>query len=234
MFAVYRRELRSYLSSPIGYVFIGMFLLISNLFFYLNNVLMASSNIVPLFMNMQMMLMLLIPLLTMRLFSEELKQKTDQMILTSPLKLSSIVLGKFLSALTIFLIALSFTLLWVAIVTVYGTVPVVSVLGNYIAIILVAGMFISIGLFVSTLTENQLIAAVLSFAIFFGMYLLDYAVAAVDIQGLKQVLGFLSIYVRFTGFTRGLFFVSDAVFYLCMTSAFLFLSVRVLRRRQWC
>lgn len=233
MLAVFQRELRSYLYSPIGYVFIGMFLLISNLFFYLNNVLMASSNIVPLFMNMQMLLMLLIPLLTMRLFSEEFKQKTDQMILTSPVKLGGIVMGKFFAALSIFLIALAFTLLWVVIVTIYGTVPVMSVIGNYVAIILVACMFISIGIFVSTLTENQLIAAVLSFAIFFGMYLLDYAISAIDIQGVKEVISWLSVYVRFTGFTRGIFFVSDAVFYLCLTVAFLFLSVRVLERKQW-
>ena len=234
MFPIYRRELRSYLGSPIGYVFIGMFLLISNLFFYLNNILMASSNIVPLFMNMQMLFMLLIPLLTMRLFSEEFKQKTDQMILTAPLRLKSIVLGKFFAAMTVFLIALAFTLLWVMIVTLYGTVPVMSVIGNYVAIILAACMFIAIGMFISTLTENQLIAAVLSFAVFFGLYLLDYAVAAIDIQGVKEVISWLSVYVRFTGFTRGIFFVSDAVFYLCVTGAFLFLSVRVLKRKQWC
>ena len=234
MFPIYRRELRSYLGSPLGYVFIGMFLLISNLFFYLNNILMASSNIVPLFMNMQMLFMLLIPLLTMRLFSEEFKQKTDQMILTAPLRLKSIVLGKFFAAMTVFLIALAFTLLWVVIVTLYGTVPVMSVIGNYVAIILAACMFIAIGMFISTLTENQLIAAVLSFAVFFGLYLLDYAVAAIDIQGVKEVISWLSVYVRFTGFTRGIFFVSDAVFYLCVTGAFLFLSVRVLKRKQWC
>ena len=234
MFPIYRRELRSYLGSPIGYVFIGMFLLISNLFFYLNNILMASSNIVPLFMNMQMLFMLLIPLLTMRLFSEEFKQKTDQMILTAPLRLKSIVLGKFFAAMTVFLIALAFTLLWVVIVTLYGTVPVMSVIGNYVAIILAACMFIAIGMFISTLTENQLSAAVLSFAVFFGLYLLDYAVAAIDIQGVKEVISWLSVYVRFTGFTRGIFFVSDAVFYLCVTGAFLFLSVRVLKRKQWC
>ena len=234
MFPIYRRELRSYLGSPIGYVFIGMFLLISNLFFYLNNILMASSNIVPLFMNMQMLFMLLIPLLTMRLFSEEFKQKTDQMILTAPLRLKSIVLGKFFAAMTVFLIALAFTLLWVVIVTLYGTVPVMSVIGNYVAIILAACMFIAIGMFISTLTENQLISAVLSFAVFFGLYLLDYAVAAIDIQGVKEVISWLSVYVRFTGFTRGIFFVSDAVFYLCVTGAFLFLSVRVLKRKQWC
>lgn len=233
MFSIYLRELRSYLCSPIGYVFIGMFLLISNLFFYLNNVLMASSNIVPLFMNMMMILMLLIPLLTMRLFSEEFKQKTDQMILTAPLKLSGIVLGKFFAALSVFLIALAFTLLWIVVVTVYGTVPVYSVVGNYVAIILVASMFISIGLFVSALTENQLIAAVLSFAIFFGLYLLDYAISAIDIQAVKQVISWLSVFVRFTGFTRGIFYISDAVFYLCLTAAFLFMSVRVLQRKQW-
>lgn len=234
MFAVFQRELRSYLYSPIGYVFIGMFLLISNLFFYLNNILMASSNIVPLFMNMQMLFMLLIPLLTMRLFSEEFKQKTDQMILTAPLSLGGIVLGKFLAALAVFLIALGFTLLWVVIVMLYGSVPVMSVVGNYVAIILVACMFIAIGLFVSVLTENQLIAAVLGFAIFFGLYLLDYAASAIDVQGVKQVISWLSVYVRFTGFTRGIFFVSDAIFYMCVTGAFLFLSVRVLKRKQWC
>ena len=234
MLPIFRRELNAYLGSPIGYVFIGMFVLISNLFFYLNNVLMASSNIVPLFMNMQMLLMLLIPLLTMRLFSEEFKQKTDQMILTAPVRLSSIVMGKFLAALCVFLIALAFTLLWVVIVAVYGSVPVRSVIGNYVAIILAASMFIAMGTFISTLTENQLIAAVLSFAVFFGLYLLDYAVFAIDIQGVKEVISWLSVYVRFTSFTRGIFFLSDSAFYLCVTAAFLFLSVRMLERKQWC
>ena len=234
MLPIFRRELNAYLGSPIGYVFIGMFVLISNLFFYLNNVLMASSNIVPLFMNMQMLLMLLIPLLTMRLFSEEFKQKTDQMILTAPVRLSSIVMGKFLAALCVFLIALAFTLLWVVIVAVYGSVPVRSVIGNYVAIILAASMFIAMGTFISTLTENQLIAAVLSFAVFFGLYLLDYAVFAIDIQGVKEVISWLSVYVRFTSFPRGIFFLSDSVFYLCVTAAFLFLSVRMLERKQWC
>ena len=234
MLPIFRRELNAYLGSPIGYVFIGMFVLISNLFFYLNNVLMASSNIVPLFMNMQMLLMLLIPLLTLRLFSEEFKQKTDQMILTAPVRLSSIVMGKFLAALCVFLIALAFTLLWVVIVAVYGSVPVRSVIGNYVAIILAASMFIAMGTFISTLTENQLIAAVLSFAVFFGLYLLDYAVFAIDIQGVKEVISWLSVYVRFTSFTRGIFFLSDSVFYLCVTAAFLFLSVRMLERKQWC
>lgn len=234
MLSIFWRELYAYLGSPVGYVFIGMFLLISNLFFYLNNVLMASSNIVPLFMNMQMLQMLLIPLLTMRLFSEEFKQKTDQMILTAPVRLSSIVMGKFLAALCIFLIALAFTLLWVVIVAIYGSVPVRSVVGNYIAIILVASMFIAIGTFISTLTENQLIAAVLSFAVFFGLYLLDYAASAIDIQGVKEIISRLSVYVRFTSFTRGIFFLSDAMFYLCVTVAFLFLSVRMLERKQWC
>ena len=234
MLAIYRRELRSYLCSPIGYVFIGMFLLISNLFFYLNNVLMASSNIVPLFMNMQMLLMLLIPLLTMRLFAEEFKQKTDQMIFTAPLRLSGVVLGKFFAALTVFLISLAFTFLWVVIVTIDGTVPGSSGVGNSVAIVLVACMCIAIGLFVSALTENQLIAAVLSFAIFFGLYLLDCAVSAIDIQGVKEIIGYLSVYVRFTGFTRGIFFISDAVFYLCATAAFLLLTSSVLKRKQWC
>lgn len=233
MFAVFERDFRAFFNSPIGYVFVAGFLSISNLFFFMLNVLSASSDITPLFMNMLTVLMFLAPLLTMRLFSEELRSKTDQLLLTSPLRLGSIVLGKFLAAMSVFLIALAFTSIWVVLVALYGDVQLWSIIGNYIAIIFAASVFVAVGLFVSALTESQIIAAVTSFAIFFGIYVLDYAAAAIDISVVRQVIGWFSIFVRFSGFTRGIFFVSDIIYYFCFTAVFLFLAVRVLERRRW-
>lgn len=233
MTAIFERDFKAFFNSPIGYVFVAGFLSVSNLFFFMMNVLTASSDITPLFMNMLTALMFLAPLLTMRLFSEELRAKTDQLLLTTPLRLTGIVVGKFLAALSVFLVALAFTSIWVALVAVFGEVQLWSLVGNYIAIVFAASTFISLGLFISSLTESQVIAAVSSFALFFGIYVLDYAAAAIDIAAVREVIGWFSIFVRFSGFTRGIFFLSDIIYYFCFTVVFLFLTVRVLEKRRW-
>lgn len=233
MRAVFERDFLAYWNSPIGYVFVASFLVIGNLFFYFNNVLQASANIAPLFMILLMVLMLLMPLLTMRSFSEEFRSGTDRLLLTTPLGLYGIVCGKFFAALGVFLTALAFTLIWVFVLALFGSVAAFSILGNYIAIICAASTFIAIGLFVSSLTESQLVAAIVSFAAFFGLYILDFAASAIDISFLRTGIGWFSIFMRFGHFTRGIFRLSDILYYILFTVTFLFLAVRVLEKKRW-
>ena len=112
MLAVFKRDLRSYFTSPIGYVFIAVFLIIANLFFYMYNIMSQTSDMTNLFANLLFILSFLLPILTMRLFSEELRQKTDQLLLTAPVSIGKVVVGKYLACLAVFVIAILLTLTW--------------------------------------------------------------------------------------------------------------------------
>ncbi len=233
MLAIFKRDLRSYFTSPIGYVFIAVFLVVSNLFFYLLNVLNMYSDLSTLFSNLLFILMFIIPLLTMRLMSEEKKQKTDQMLLTAPVKIADIVVGKFLAALTVFLIALVCTLTWPLIVTMYGTPAVYTIIGNYVAIIFAISTFIAIGLFISSLTESQIISAIVSFCVFLAIYFMSSLGSALDSPVISSVLNWFSIFSRYSNFTLGIFSLADIVYYISVTVVFLFLTTRVIEKKRW-
>ncbi|MEG0457582.1 MAG: ABC transporter permease, partial [Oscillospiraceae bacterium] len=153
MVAIFKRELSSYFTSPIGYVFLGIFYVISG-FFLFSTILSGTTDMSFIFSGMFIVLVFLVPILTMRLLSEEKKQKTDQVLLTSPVNLFSIVIGKYLAAFTVFLCGLSITLIYALVLAGNSTsFDWLVVFGNYIGIILLGGCFIAIGLFVSSLTE---------------------------------------------------------------------------------
>ncbi len=233
MKAVFKRDFRAYFTAPLGYVYIAMFLLAANLYFYLVNLSFAFSDLSGLFGFLLLALMFTTPLLTMRLFSEDLRQKTDQLLLTAPVRLRDIVLGKFFAALGVFVLALILTLIFPFLVSIYGTPNGASIVGNYTALFFAAAAYISIGLFVSALTESQLVAAVGSLGIFLALYVTDMLSAGVSAAWLRRILGFVSLFGRFDSFRAGLFSLSDIVFYLSVCALFLFLSVRALERKRW-
>lgn len=233
LFAVFKRDLKSYFTSPLGYVFIAAFLAVMNVFFYIYNVYAASASLATVFSFMVYTLIFVTPLLTMRLFSEEFKQKTDQLLLTSPVKVSSIVIGKFLSALAVFAIALGVTLVYVLIIASHGQPNVRELLANYIAIFCVAAAFISIGLFISSLTENQLIAALATMAIILAFVMTSALNSYIDSYLIRSVLNWVSIMERFVNFTYGIFDFNAIVYYASISFVFLFLTVRVYDKRRW-
>lgn len=230
MWAVYKKELKALFVAPLAWVFMASFLVIENVFFHLFNVNAGLSDLNGLFSNSLMVLMFLIPVLTMRSFSEEFRQKTDQLLFTSALKTGDIVLGKFFAILTVFLIAMCGTILWPVVVAMFGTLQVASVIGNYVALICAATAFIAIGVFISSATESQLISAVLSFGVFFALYILDYAASQFEIPFLYYIICEFSLFHRFNGFTRGLFSIADIAYYLSITAGFLVLTVMKLDR----
>lgn len=233
MKAVFKRDFRAYFASPLGYVFIAAYLLVMNVYFYLYNVYSASSAIENAFGFMTTMMIFLIPILTMRTFSEDYKQKTDQLLLTAPVRLTGVVLGKFLSALAVFLIGLVFTLIYVVVVTAFGNVSSAIIVGNYVAIICVASAYIAIGVFISSLTQNQLVACIATVGAFLALYLFDYSYSIVKNTIAKMFIYYFSLFRRYNTFTQGIFSFADVIFYLSVAGIFVFLTVRVLEKKRW-
>ena len=157
MFAIFKRELTAYFTSPLGYVFLAIFYAFSGLFFYIFSLSVGSTDISSVFLMMFIVLMVFVPLLTMRLLSEDKKQKTDQLILTAPVSLLSIVMGKFLAAYAIFAIGVAVMPVYGFVMSTFATVSWLPIWGNTVGLLLLGGIFVSIGLFISSLTENQML-----------------------------------------------------------------------------
>ncbi|MCL1806370.1 MAG: ABC transporter permease subunit [Oscillospiraceae bacterium] len=238
MLAIFKRDFKAYFTSPIGYIYLGSYILVLNLIFYFFNALGGSSSLSGVFSFMLLVMMFLTPILTMRVFSEEYKQKTDQLLFTSPVKLSGIVMGKYLSSLGVFVCLLVLSLLWPFTISIFGVNNMAEVAGNYIAILALGAAYIAMGVFISSLTENQVIAAVGSLGLFVALYILEQVSTLFYESGAMPVivmrfLRFLSIFGRFDGITRGVFAVDDIVYFLSVTAVFLFLTVRGLEKRRW-
>lgn len=173
MLAVYKKELRSYFSSMIGYVFIAIFLIIIGIYFYLNNLVTRSANFEFTIANVSFIFVLLVPLLTMRLMAEENKQKTDQLLLTSPVTAGDIVIGKFLAVFSIVAMVVAFISTYPLIMTRYGSVPLASSYASVFGFLLLGGAYLAMGLFLSSLTESQVVAAVVTFIVFFFTIMME-------------------------------------------------------------
>jgi len=237
MYAIFKRDFIAYFTSAIGYIYIGAYIFVLNLLFYLNNALGSSSSVSGIFSFMLMVMMFITPILTMRVFSEEFKQKTDQLLLTTPVTTTSVVLGKFLSSMAVFGCLLGFTLMWPVAISIFGEVNLDEVVGNYIGIICLGAAYISMGVFISALTENQVIAAVGSLCLFIALYVLEivammfYNSGALPIFVMRIFL-FISIYGRYNDITMGLLSLDSLIFFLSVCAVFLFLTVRVVEKRR--
>ena len=233
MFAIFKRELRAYFTSPLGYVFLAIFYAFSGLFFYIFALSVGSTDISSVFLMMFMVLMIFVPLLTMRLLSEDKKQKTDQLTLTAPVSLLSIVMGKFLAAYAIFAIGVAVMPVYGFVMSTFATVSWLPIWGNTVGLLLLGGIFVSIGLFVSSLTENQMIAAIGSFFINLMILLMNTLTSALPSGFFQDVLSSISVYSRYSQITNGIFSLSSLIFFVSVIFIFLFLTVRVLEKRRW-
>lgn len=233
MFAIFKRELKAYFTSPLGYVFLAIFYAFSGLFFYIFSLSVGSTDISSVFLMMFMVLMVFVPLLTMRLLSEDKKQKTDQLTLTAPVSLLSIVMGKFLAAYVIFAIGVAVMPVYGFVMSTFATVSWLPIWGNTVGLLLLGGIFVSIGLFISSLTENQMIAAIGGFFINLMILLMNTLKSALPNGFLQDVLSSISVYSRYSEITNGIFSLSSLIFFVSVIFIFLFLTVRVLEKRRW-
>ncbi len=181
MLAVFRRELKAYFTSPLGFAFVGFFILVAGVFFALSNLLTGNPSYTGVLSNLTFIFLFLVPILTMRLLSEEARQKTDQLLITSPLSITGIVMGKYLAAVGVFVVTLLITVLYPVIMSFFsiGGLAWWEILGGYIGFLLMGSAFISLGLFFSSTTDNQLIAAVETFAALLMIWILDYVAQSV-------------------------------------------------------
>jgi len=173
MIAIIMKELRTYFSQMTGYIFLALLTLLTALFFVMMNVFMLNPNYQQVLNTSTILFFILIPTLTMRLFADEVKNRTDQLLYTSPLAIWQIVLGKYLAAGALFVGAMCVTMLFPLIISQYGSLPVSHIIGSYVGYILMGLGFISIGLFISVMTENQIIAAVATAGAIFFVFILD-------------------------------------------------------------
>lgn len=233
MFSIFKREFRAYFTSPLGYVFLAIFYAFSGLFFYIFSLSIGSTDISGVFLMMFIVLMIFVPLLTMRLLSEDKKQKTDQLILTAPVSLLSIVMGKFLAAYAIFVIGVAVMPVYGFVMSTFTAISWLPIWGNTVGLLLIGGIFVSVGLFVSSLTENQMIAAIGSFFVNLMILLMNTLTSALPSGIFKDVLESVSVYSRYSEITNGIFSLSSLIFFISVIFIFLFLTVRVLEKRRW-
>lgn len=234
MGAVFKREMKTYFTSPIAYIFIAAFFLYSGLYFVNINMSYGTTDLSSVFISVFTIMMILIPLMTMRLFSEEKKQRTDQCLLTAPISLAGIVAGKFFAALCVFLCATAIYSPYIIVLhSLAGTLEWATIFGTVFALILLGASFISMGIFVSSLTESQIVAAILSFVLIMFFYMLDMLAGSVSNEFLSGLMNSLAFYSRYTEFSSGIFNIGSIVFFLSVIFVFNFLTVRVLEKRRW-
>ena len=237
MLAIWKREFQNYFLTSIGYVFVAIFLIVGGVMFYLGNILSASAEIVSMLSNLIYLFMLIVPILTMKLLSEEKRNKSDQLLLTSPRSVWDIVLGKFLAACSVILLATVVTLLYVVILAVYANkmYPLVICV-NYLGFLLLGFSYVSIGVLMSAMTENQVSAAVLTIGVNLLIQILASITSSLTIPGgaiISTVISWLSLYTRYNDFAAGVFSFANVIYYISFCGIMLFLAVRVIDKSRW-
>jgi ABC-2 type transport system permease protein len=234
MKAIYRRELASYFTSPLGYVFMAIFLCLSGILFSSATLQKGTdSNVNMYFVYLLISFIIVLPLLTMKLFSEEIKTKTEQLLLTSPITITGMVLGKFFAAYTVFAMTYLASCIPFISLYVYGTPNTAALIGHSVGILLLGAACIAVGVFVSSLTENQLIAAIGSMALLFAFVMVNFLSTYINSAFVRNILGWVSILERYNAFGNGVFDFSCILYYVSMAAIFLFATVRIFERRRW-
>ncbi len=234
MYAIFMRELKSYFLTPIGYIFCGMFLVVSGLAFSVCTLLQQSTDSLGnYFLWLMIIFAILIPLLTMKLLADDRRTRTDQILLTSPVSVTSIVMGKYLAAVTVFGVTFLVNSFNFVLLFKYGNPNIVSILINVFGVFLLGAAFIAIGLLLSSLTENQLIAAVSAMGINAAMLLISLVADGVENSALRTVLKMFSVIDRFVPFTNQMLDVSAIIYYLSLAAVAIFLTIRVIEKRRW-
>lgn len=232
MWAVFKREIANYFVTPVGYIFLAAFYLIAGFFWFGSSLIYGITDTSILFSNLFVVSLFLVPVLTMRLFSEEHKQGTGLLLFTSPVSLTGVVAGKFLSALCGYAAGLAVTVVYAVIMAVNGYLVWPVFFCNLLGILLLAGALISIGLFISALTESQLAAAIGSFMAALFLLLIDSVAGVFSSTVITGFLNGVSFYNRYQPFTIGVFDFASVIFFVSVTGLFCMLTALALGRRK--
>ena len=233
MRAIFTRELQSYFYTAAAYVYMGVFLALGSVFFAINNLAGRSSDLLSLLWQMSYLWLLLSPVLTMRSFAGEKKQRTDQLLFTSPVSLWGVVLGKFFAACAVLLLTVVFSLVYPLIVALYGKVYFGELFAGYLGFILQGCLFIALDMYISARASAPMTAALLAVGVNLLLWLLDVLNAAVNADIVNTVLGFLSPYMRYEPFSLGQISYAGVAYYVLFIAVMLFFTVRRLEERRW-
>ena len=233
MFAIFKRELRSYFTSLVGYVVIGVMLAFTGLYYSANCLVYGTSDFSTVLYSTTLVMLFLLPALTMRSFADERRNKTDQLLLTSPVSLSGMVLGKYAAAYTVMVATVVLTLGFVAVVAVYGRVYPAEMAVASLGFILQGGAFLALDLFISGCAKNQVTAAVFAFGANFVLWMLDLLENAVNSSFFSSVLSFFSLYQRAEPFLMGQLSAASVVYDITFAAAFLLLTIHTLDARRY-
>ncbi len=286
MLSIFKKEIKTYFNTVTGYGFLGFFVLITGYFFVSQNIVSASANYNDTLAGSMIMFLILVPVITMRLFAEEARQKTDQLLFCAPVKVTDIVGGKFLAAVVLFLIGMAITLIFPLTLSRFGDIDWGMTLVGLLGYFMMGACLISVGLFISVLTDNQIVAAAATFAAVFlllmmdnisssapitvassiifiafiiigigiiiynstknlsaaGIFMLLCFVITVGIYLFKpnlfdgvivSTLGWFSVLNRFENFYMGIISISDVIYYITFSLAFLYITVNTIEKRRW-
>jgi ABC-2 type transport system permease protein len=248
---IFKKEIRLYFASPVAYVVLTIFLLIAGYFFYsifafftfasmqsaMNPAMGRDLNVTdgvmrPLFSNVSVILLLLMPIITMRLFSEERKAGTIELLLTYPVRDGAVLAGKYLAALTLYAVMLTLTLLYPGLVAYFARLEWGPLLSGYLGLLLMGAMFLAIGVLASSLTENQIVAAISTFGVLLIFWVIGWSAENAG-GNLGKVLSHLSILEHYDSFAKGAIDTRDVLYYLDFTGLSLFLTLLSLQARRW-
>jgi ABC-2 type transport system permease protein len=244
-----QKELKSYFASPIAYIVIGFFALVFGWFYYVavsfflqaslqmgmpgaGQVNINSMAIRPLLQNVAVVALFMLPLITMRTYAEEKRSGTIELLLTSPLTDTQIVLGKFLGAVALYALMLLVTWIHVGILFIYGNPEWKPIVTGYLGLLLMGSSFLSIGLLISSLTRNQIVAGMVTFAVLLLLWTLNWMSESAG-PNMQKVLSALSITERFDDFSKGVVSVSHLVYYVSFISFGLFLTAKSVDSERW-
>ena len=233
MIAIYKKELQSYFYTPVGYVFIGVFLALCSVFFGVGNLPERSGNVLFLLRNMSYLWMLLCPVLTMRLIAGERQSRSDALLYSSPCSLTSVVVGKYFAACTVLFCAIVLSFVYPILVAVYGKLYPAETLVGYLGFALIGCCFIAMDILVSCFAKGSVTAALMCFGVNLLVWFFDVIALAADGTIAERIFHFLSLYQRFTPFTLGQMSYANLLFGLVFIFLMLFFSVRVLDLRRW-
>ncbi|MCW5620323.1 MAG: ABC transporter permease subunit [Burkholderiales bacterium] len=225
-----RKEIRALFSSPIAYVLIAVFLLVMGFSFAATLFLTKDATLIQMFFQASVLFLLIVPVITMRLFAEERRNGTLELLLTSPVRELEIVLAKYLASLSVIVAMLAPTLTYAVILVLYSNPDLGPVYSGYVGLLLLASGLLAVGLAVSAFTANQIVAATVSLGIFLALWMVD-SLGSLLPDPFDQIVLNASLLAHFTPFATGALYLSDLGFFLALTLLGLFLSVRALERR---
>lgn len=235
MSAIFRRELNAYFKAPLGYIYLAIFFFFGGQFLQQQVGYSQTNDMSGIFNSLFTIILFTMPIVTMRLMSEDKRLKTDQALLTAPVSLGGIVWGKFLAAFALFGVGVLMTFVYFIVLSAMSTPAWSLFFGNFLGLLLLGGALISIGLFISAMTESQMVAAIGGFAAMFFIMMLDSIASLVPtaISFVGTALSSISFMTRYNDFTSGIINIEHILFFVSVMVVFNFLTVRVLEKKRW-